>query len=156
MFLYKFIVISLLTVAFASSIGCPNQTVKTAYVEGVVSLDGVPVEKATVSFSLLDSASNISAYGETDASGVYRLTAHPGGSHGKGAIEGEYVVSIIKQNAIPQPDKIVRASSSEEEDYIPVLIVDVVPKKYHRTSTSGLTATIVKGKNRIDFSLTSQ
>lgn len=152
----SFVVVSLCALVFALSIGCSKGTVRTEPVEGIVTLDGVPVEQAALSFSLLDSASNISAFGETDASGLYRLTMHPRGAIGKGTIEGKYAVSIIKQDAIPVPGKFIKSSDPEIPDAPVVDIVDVIPRKYYNTSTSGLTATVVRGKNRIDFSLKSE
>lgn len=151
-----FVALALLasTVLFA---GCGGAKVKTQMVTGVVKLDGAPVEGAAVTF--VPTSGTLGAYGITDASGVYTLTTQ-GGAEGKGAVEGEYQVGITKQeNVAPTPSKEEVAKASEEgrdisKEY-PSEWKDVVPSKYAAPNLSGLTATVKKGKNTVDFELTT-
>ena len=145
-------------VALASALGCGGAKVKTEMVTGKVTLDGQPVAKATVTFAPASGGSG--AYGTTDDNGVYTLTTQ-GGAAGKGALPGEYQVAVIKEeNVAPQPTPEERQKASAEgrdisKDY-PAEFKSIVPKKYNAPQASGLTATVVKGKNTIDFDLKSE
>jgi len=139
-------------------VGCGGAKVKTQMVTGVVKLDGTPIEGAAVTF--VPATGTLGAYGITNASGVYTLTTQ-GGAEGKGAVEGEYKVGITKQeNVAPTPtqDEINKASEEGRDitkEY-PTEWKDVVPSKYSAPDLSGLTATVKKGKNTVDFELTTE
>jgi len=66
-------------------------------VEGTVTLDGKPVEGATVSFIPVGEKGQ-SANGFTDATGKYSLTTGTGKK--KGALAGEYKVTVTKSEAM--------------------------------------------------------
>jgi hypothetical protein len=134
--------------------GCSDGTVRTEPVEGKVTLDGKPVDNAVITLDSVGISPAVTAVGETDAEGIYRLTMYPKGAFGKGTLSGEYEVSVKKREAVPMPEKTVKSDDPETKDYVPVRIIDIVPKKYHSKQTSGLTATVVRGKNQIDFPLT--
>ena len=132
--------------------GCPGG-LKVNYVEGVVKHDGVPLEGATVNFSPKTEGQGMLASGTTDANGVYKLTVLQGGAVGRGTVEGEYMVSVSKKTTDPirmDPPPPAYAGSAN----IPIYGY-VFPRKYTNSNTSGLTATVKKGKNlNIDFELT--
>jgi hypothetical protein len=106
------------------------------YVEGVITLDGVPVEGASVTFRPREKGGMMAA-GMTDASGRYRLNPLRG-KEGAGALVGEYDVSIIKTRE-PE-DGVARGSPEGRIEY-------VTPPGYADTATSGLTVTIKPGRN---------
>jgi hypothetical protein len=117
------------------------------YVEGVITLDGVPVEAATVTFRPREKGGMMAA-GMSDASGRYRLNPLRG-KDGAGALVGEYDVSIIKTR---EPNNGGPSVSPEGR------IEYVTPPGYADTATSGLTATITPGRNTgasVSFDLTS-
>ncbi|MGL4594656.1 MAG: hypothetical protein ACRCUY_08015 [Thermoguttaceae bacterium] len=124
-------------------------------VEGVVTLDGEPVADAVVGFSPASGSEGKPAFARTDANGSFRLTTVQGGAFGEGAPEGNYEVSVTKE----VPEREITQKEMEEMDRTGrspnIAILSVVPKKYNDTKKSGLTATIVKGKNKIDLPLKS-
>lgn len=153
--------------AFAVAVaGCPGggSVVDTEYVEGVVTLDGTPVPEATVMFVPVNEGQGLSASGQTDASGVYKLTAaNPGeatAKPGAGTTPGEYYVGVTKT--------VTETPMSEEEafdkgvEYKPLApgeapeLTYVVPQKYNDPKTSGLKKTVTKGSNDIPIELTSE
>jgi len=106
------------------------------YVEGVITLDGVPVEGASVTFRPREEGGMMAA-GISDASGRYRLNPLRG-RDGAGALVGEYDVSIIKTR---EPSNGVARGTREDR------IEYVTPPGYADKATSGLTATIKPGRN---------
>lgn len=131
-------------------VGCGN---KNTAVTGTVTLDGVPVEKASLFFTPI-STTGESATGETDASGKYLLRVLRGGE--TGAVPGEYSVTIYKREE-------VNSGKTEPDLYdpnkrIPVMTSkDVLPAIYGDATKSPLKATITKGnKTPIDFKLESK
>ena len=123
-------------------------------VEGIVTLDGSPLEGATVGFSPADGTGK-PAVGRTDASGKYVLTAMQGGEFGKGTMLGKYKVSITKD----KPERELTAQElkkADETGVMPVIpIISIVPKKYTDSSSSDLTAEVVRGRNTFNFALDS-
>lgn len=77
----------------ATCVGCggPEGVPGVVRVSGTVTLDGTPVEGATVSFR--PEGDTRAASGLTDASGVFHLTTL---NSGDGALPGSYKVSISK------------------------------------------------------------
>jgi hypothetical protein len=76
--------------------GCGSGKVKTVPVEGIVTLDGVPVKGATVTFTPPAGAQGTApATGITGSDGVFHLTTH---TTGDGAAPGDYVVTISKKS----------------------------------------------------------
>src|SRR5262249_49616243 len=71
---------------------------KLVKVKGTVTLDGEPVEGATVLFEPLDGA-GLPANAQTDENGVFELGTH---TRMDGAYRGEYKVSLTPPMAIPK------------------------------------------------------
>ena len=145
--------------------GCPSggASLGTEYVEGVVTLDGNPIADATVMFVPVTEGEGLSATGQTDASGVYKLTAANMGGEtaaaGGGTLPGEYFVGVIKS--------VSEEPMSEEEAFekgIPYTapdpnvapkLVHEVPTKYNNPRESGLKVTVKAGKNDIPLQLSA-
>jgi hypothetical protein len=100
-------------------------------VHGRVTLDGQPLEQATVVFTPLE-VGGCEASGLTDAKGEYVLRYH---RDDMGAALGKNSVRITKQ---PSPD----------------LKSELLPGRYNRYTT--LTAEVKSGNNDLPFDLTSQ
>jgi hypothetical protein len=139
---------------------------ETARVTGVVTLDGQPVDGATVSFSP-KSEGAVAAAGITDASGRFSLST----TSGEGAAPGSYAVVITKAgsgtgkawedprsrggNLSPEDEKAVIAGATgqpgQPEDG------GRIPKKYTSADTSGFTAEVKAGeKNEFTFDMRSE
>jgi hypothetical protein len=78
--------------ALLVAVGCGGGPDKPVKVEGVVTLDGQPVDGATVMFNPLASNGR-QATGVTGEDGKFRLTTY---STGDGALPGDYKVTIEK------------------------------------------------------------
>ena len=120
---------------------------KTVPVSGSVTLQGVPVAGATVSFQATDGSR--SSVGITDAAGRYELTTFV---RGDGAVPGDYKVAITK---ITQD---VVESTTADGKYEPPMgpippPKNELPAKYDSTEKSGLKATVSSGPNTADFEL---
>jgi hypothetical protein len=115
--------------------GCSQQgRLPLAPVSGVVTLDGVPVENASLEF-IADRGGV--AYGKTDASGRYTMYF---GASSTGAILGKNLVRISSG------DKVTVGSKKYES-------TEIFPKKYHGESQQYVE--VVKGSNRFDFACES-
>jgi len=119
--------------------GCGSSGPELAAVYGKVTYNGKPVPMGTVSFQP-DAPDGRVAVGEIEPDGTYMLqTENPG----DGAQLGNYHVAI---SAVDAPVL----------DYIPAKPVPpkrLVPEKYEKPETSGLTATVKSGSNDIPFDL---
>ena len=143
-------IIVLLSFGLAAIGGC-SRGPAVQYVEGVVTLDGKPVEAAIVSFK--PEAGGLAAAGTTDAAGVYKLNALSARA-GAGTMPGDYLVAIRKweyQDPGPAPDP----SNAEEYQKWQALSMKaarreptyITPQAYGDAATSGLKATVKKGRN---------
>lgn len=147
--------LGLLVMAVVALLGCGETSgVPVEYVEGVVTLDGKPIEGVTVGFSPVKPDSGTPAVGTTDANGVFKLTATAGGAPGAGAGVGEYQVTFSKIKTSGQSE----VTKSTDPNYGkpmtqkpgPTQMEYIVPQKYGNAATSGFTATVVDGTNRGD------
>jgi hypothetical protein len=162
---YSLLLLGLAACAVAVA-GCPADTrvVDTDYVEGVVTLDGTPVPEATVMFTPVTAGQGLAATGQTDANGVYKLTAATTGDAtaeaGAGTLPGEYYVGVVKS--------VSETPMSEEEadekgvEYVAPepgqepKVTHVVPVRYNDPKGSGIQVTVEAGSNDIPIPLTSQ
>lgn len=109
------------------------------YVEGIVTLDDEPVSGASVAFfPITDTPPMETATGVTNEKGVYRLLSKTL----VGAVAGEYKVLIAKTTP-PQTEDFSQAQ-------------DLLPGIYKHPKNTPLTATVNKGRNKIDFELKSK
>lgn len=111
--------------------------------EGTVTYKGEPVEGATVTF--IEEGGTNSAAGVTDSSGHFSANAFP---PDEGAVAGKYKVTVRKTESAATP-----AAGSHEDSSAPPR--DLLPIKYTKPETSGLTAEIpADGKTDFEFKLT--
>ncbi len=135
---------------------------------GIVTLDGKPLDGATVSF-VPDSDEARSASGLTDATGAFRLTSL---APGDGAVPGKYKITVSKVSSGPAEEA---APTSQEEamkklqekskaggssafySSTPSFTVkQTLPARYADSKTSGLQAEVKKGSdNKFTFALTT-
>ena len=153
---------------FVAGCGSQGKGLKTEYVEGIVKLDGKPLEGATVQFSpmALDFSATPTlgqpelANGLTDSNGKYTLSSI-NGDVGKGAIAGEYRVLISKVKVTTvEMDEFGKPVGPVKLDSAGFPIVtsqeDLMPAIYKDRRNSPLSFTVVPGKNlKVDFDLTS-
>ena len=140
----------------ALACGCGPRGPRVEMVEGVVVLDGKPVEAATVFFSPVKAAGGavgLPAAGRTGTDGSFRLNAGGGATPGAGTAVGDYVVTVIKQESkpVPPPDLDAPPTPPPESE-----VRDLLPAIYKLATTSPLRATVKPGINSYRFELDSQ
>jgi len=137
--------------------GCGWRGPRVEMVEGVVVLDGKPVEGATVFFSPVavtsEGAAGLPAAGRTGPDGSFRLNAGGGATPGAGTKVGDYVVTVIKQesDALPIP-----SINARPPDFKEIQVRDLLPMIYKLAAASPLRATVKPGKNIYRFELDSK
>jgi len=155
----------LLAVILSSLLGCEGSSGPAVeYVEGVVTLDGKPIEGVTVGFSPAKPGSGVPAVGTTDANGVFHLTTTSAGSKPGGGTEvGEYQVTFSKVKTSGGLSADVKPGDPGYGEFgntrEPSKTEYLVPEKYGNPATSGITASVAKGTNKGDkfkFDLTSK
>jgi hypothetical protein len=142
--------------------GC-NPDRRYTKVSGTITYNGQVVEGASVSF-LPAGPDGEPASGRTDASGRYTLTSVYAVSGGTGVLPGEYTVLVVKSEMPPDPyvelynqgritsEELERRQSARLVGLRPI---ELLPEKYMHPGTTGLRATVERGKdNTFDFDLT--
>ena len=105
---------------------------------GIVTLNGVPVEGAGISFAPQPGNPNAqSAFATTDQSGAFVVTTT---KQGDGMQSGEYIVMVKKTTVTGE-----KSSTGGGDDR---QVVNHLPPKYAHKDTSGLTVTIPPNGNR--------
>ena len=155
---YPLVFLTSLTVVALVGCGGPKwpPTYKSS---GTVTLDGTPVERATISFYPLDGQKPANA--TTDANGAFEVTSF---NAGDGAMLGSFGVAIEKFPAVeiettpggtPYDESMNTdegPSADSEKDP-----VNELPEKYSDHEKSGLSATVTAdGENVFNFELTSK
>ena len=147
-----------LMIVFAA-VGCGPKGLQTCYVEGIVTLDGQPLEGAVITFIPV-AADGKTAAGGSDATGKYTLTSD-GGEPDKGAVEGEYKVTVKKVEItnVPRPGQAPDPTRANDPNYRPPAMdavqTPITPRDYMLPTNTPLTATVKKGKNDIPLELKS-
>lgn len=121
-------------------------------VQGKVLYKGAPVAEAMVSFGNPDPKKVRGASGQTDQNGEFRLTTF---SPGDGAVVGEYQVTILKATVVGEDLSYYDQNSPNYgKDPPPTTLKYLVPEKYSKFKTSGLTAKVSdSGENDVVFEL---
>jgi hypothetical protein len=121
-------------VAMVAGCGSP-QGREMVDVSGEVTLDGSPVEGASVTFHPLETSEGaLACQAVTDADGRFRLTTHLGkGRFEHGIAPGHYDVVVTKLDTSAVSSTIAPPRN-------------LLPKKYGNASTSGLAADVQIGK----------
>jgi hypothetical protein len=147
--LHRWIIISLLALLGCSSRG--SNLPKTVPAEGVITLDGKPVDGAQVVLvpAVEGATTGTGAYGTTDSSGRFSLRAY---AEKEGAIPGEYKVQVSKTVEVK-----LEGAKGSLDGGDPVRFEYGVPAKYTGAKTSGLTVSIPDTGNKdIKLALTSK
>lgn len=142
---------SLAIALLAVSVGCSSGGLPSdaAAVTGKVTHDGQAVANAVVTFL---SDSGYAAVGKTNEEGVYQLSSAeiPGGTK-----PGSYKVMVSKIEQTGGP-----ALTEEDPGYDPKnpsaggpQTKHLLPQKYSKISSSGLTADVKAGENTVDLPL---
>ncbi len=139
----------LLSVIFC---GCGGGTFRTLPVEGHVTLDGKPVDKARVAFMPM-AGQSAPAGGVTDYQGKFQLNTIEGPLAHRGALPGRYHVIITKPSAAAIAIE-EAALTGETVASLPPLEW-LIPEKYSQAETSGLSATVEPGMKPLVFELQS-
>lgn len=130
----------LIGLAVLAAIGCGGSQYD-ADVSGQVTLDGEPIGPGVVTFAPEGGTSN-PAIGAIDEDGNYLLLT----KHERGLNAGTYKVAV----QVYEPEEPVPEGQRSTQTPEPL-----VPKKYLRTETSGITQDVAKGSQTIDLALTS-
>ena len=145
---------------------------RTEYVEGVVTLDGEPIQGAFVTFMPAREGEMLIAAGDTDVGGKYVLTTAEGGKPGRGAVQGEYKVTISKRKPVddepltaepqqarsgpPSAQEMAVGDTARRQAGLPPPYAYITPRHYNDPDASGFAATVVRGKNRFNFDMFSE
>lgn len=144
----KTLLVSMLVLFIAALAGCgaagnPDLP-DTVAAEGVVTLDGRPVDQATVTF--IADTGTYHATATTDAAGKFALRAFPEKS---GAVPGSYKVEVNKTI-------VSEGASGDADEESEVVVSFGLPHKYATIATSDLAHTIPDtGTTDIRLELTS-
>ena len=143
------------------SFGCGQSGSSVEYVQGIVTLEGTPLEGATVFFSPKGSTGK-GAAGNTQSDGSFTLNAQ-GAKPGAGTAVGDYSVTVSKvempefpdiaeddpRYGTPEHDRLQQEASSAKPKVI-------VPEKYNSAETSPFTAKVESGSNTFTFDISSK
>ena len=134
------------------ALGCNNNPHGVIMVTGVVTLDGSPLEGATVTFCPPDG--NLAAVGLTNEQGKFTLNSGSSKA-GTGAQPGTYHVTVTKKKmeggdaAPPRADAV--------SVYKPPQFINLIPVRYGDPETANLQAVVEKGKkNHFVYELKSE
>ena len=132
-------------------LGCgpKGSSLPTQHVQGVIKLDGSPLEGALLTFTPV-AADGVAASGYSDAEGVYQLTS-VGGDPQRGALVGDYTVTVNKVSITMVKTPPLNPGEEPQETAVQKSLLH---KNYNNAKTTPLKATVVQGKNVFDFSLT--
>jgi len=145
-----FIVPCLLFV-FVAGCGPKGSGLNTQFVEGIITLDGNPCGSVSITFVPKTEGSGERAGGLSNDEGRYTLSS-ASGDPGKGALEGEYIVLVSKTESVDLATPTVGPSG----DPVTTEVRSVLHESYRNERQTPLSATVEKGKNKIDFALESR
>lgn len=130
--------------------GCNGKKLPTIVkAEGIVTLDGTPVENATISF--ISEKTDYHAVGNTNAQGKFAMRVARSEYNGKiGACPGDYKVEISKSTIGGQ-------QGTESTGETQVTLRNDLPTKYASIGSSDLKVTVPKeGSDKLNFELTAK
>jgi hypothetical protein len=146
--------LSIVVITILIQLGCNGKTyIPTEFVEGTVTLDGVPLDDVVVTFLPVNFGEL--GYASTDAEGKFRVSTFNGKS-GAGTTVGEYSVTFNKEIEDVSKRRFGKDETGKEVSLPNLATVQIVPKKYLSSETSGFTVKIEKGKNVFNFNLVSE
>jgi hypothetical protein len=143
----------LLAIPFAPGCGGDANSPDLHPVSGTVTMDGKPLDSATVFFRPSGTTKGTGSFGKTDASGKYTLRTDRGG---EGAVEGTYDVMISREvnaDGTPVADVAVDPNAPAEAGGG---LRESVPAAYSDYQRPTLNATVPPGGTTADFALKSK
>ena len=144
----------ILTAPFFAGCGANKNPFGTVYLEGVVTVDGLPMQG--ISVSLLPRNGDLAAGGITDANG--KFTVETGGAPmGSGAKPGEYDVVFRKRHTEGMNLSMEESKALYGSGELPMIYL--IPQKYGSPMTSGIAPITVsekKAENKFKFELSSE
>ena len=140
-------------------LGCGPDLPSTIPVTGTITLDGKPVEGATVNF--LSEEGSVTASGTTDASGKYSLKTFVGDQYVDGAVIGKHLVAVVKTESdgqtISDPKEFMANMASNPAITSEFKAKNLVPAKYNNPTMSQLKAEVTEaGPNDFPYELSSK
>jgi hypothetical protein len=142
----KYIFVTIIGLFFAI-VGCNNNPLGVVYVEGVVQVDGLPVEGVMVMFSST-TGNGVTAVGTTEKDGSFVLTT-AGAKFGSGIMPGQYAPTFSKNEYKPAKEE------KQVLDYTPMVgepykMIELIPSKYGDPTASGFEpVTVEKNKKNV-------
>ena len=124
--------------------GCGKDT-QMRKVSGIVTYNGSPLDEAIINFIPVGEE-GLLASGRTDTTGRYELTTLESKVPGSGTLPGKYNVTVSKIEKNPGPPVSSDIETEMKDKYSSRLSlppsVHLIPKKYMRPNTSGLSFTV--------------
>ena len=144
----RYFSILLLIPFFVVASGCNDGKLKTYPVSGTITYQGEPLVGATVGFTPKSEGSGDGGFARTDEKGFYQLQTTQGRVNA-GTTPGEYYVTITKVEMVGTGVFRNDPYAGQQEEMKPV---PAIPAKYS-SAEGGLSATVTKGKNVLNFDL---
>ncbi|WP_417392005.1 carboxypeptidase regulatory-like domain-containing protein [Gimesia sp.] len=128
--------------------GAEDDRPQRTAVSGVITFDGEPVEGASITFRPVDESGQ-TANGRTDEQGVFQMGTFEGTD---GVVAGDYTVMISKLES----QEVAEVLPEDDPNYDPnpkpqPPPENLLPEKYSKADTSGLTVTVSEGKEISDL-----
>ena len=144
---YLFLALSLSMVLF---VGCggTDARIRTEMVVGTITLNGIPLSNATITFHPQSGSEVASGLSKDD--GTFVVTSQNGAT-GKGAVAGEYAITVSKSE-ITFVTVETAAGPISDAVYGPQLI----PAQYLDKTKTPLKVEVKKGKNTIQLDVVSK
>ena len=149
------LIASLFTVVLVNVSGCSDGRLNTEPVSGVITLDGVPLAEAMVNFRLKVPGEGAAGFARTNERGEYRLQTMAGRPDA-GTLPGEYAVTVVKYKLVPTGRMITDNDTGERVEELENVFIFPGMAVYADVETTPFSATVVRGRNRFDFDLSSQ
>ena len=143
----------LIGLLFFAGCGPQGRGLKVEYVEGVITLDGEPLADATVTFHARDEDSGaVTAAGMSNQRGIYKLSSTDSNPEA-GTTVGEYIVTVSK---VEVHDPTIHMTPEEAMvSNLRVTHTQLLPAIYQDRERTPLSATVNRGRNKIDLELKS-
>ena len=141
-------------------IGCGGGDIpKTVPVAGTVTLDGKPIEGATVNF--ISDEGSVTSSGKTDASGKFSLQAIIGSQTAPGTVVGSHGVAVVKTESsgqeVTDPKAMMAQMTTNPAITSQFKQKYVIPEKYNNPLQSKLKFQVTEaGPNDFKIELTSK
>ncbi len=139
--------------------GCGSDLPDTVPVSGTVTLDGDPLEGATV--NMLSDESNIVASGKTDANGEFTVNTVIGSQTVEGAVVGAHKIAVVKTESggqdMKDPKEMMAEMTTNPAITSEYKQTHLIPERYNNPTMSQLTAEVTEsGPNEIELELSSK